>query len=76
MTSMAERIQKRIMRDKTVQEAVKNTPNDFELGSQIRELFKDEMTDDRGQLSINFNKNITEDETLLNKKEYNRTTNY
>ena len=76
MTSMAERIQKRISRDKAVQEAVKNTPNDFELGEQVRQLFKNEISDDRDQLSLNFNKNITDNETLLNKKKYNRTTNY
>ena len=76
MTSMAERIQKRISRDKSVQEAVKNTPNDYELGEQVRQLFKDDISDDRDQLSINFNKNITDNETLLNKKKYNRTTNY
>jgi len=76
MTSMAERIQKRISRDKSVQETVKNTPNDYELGEQVRQLFKDDISDDRDQLSINFNKNITDNETLLNKKKYNRTTNY
>jgi len=73
---MAERIQKRISRDKSVQETVKNTPNDYELGEQVRQLFKDDISDDRDQLSINFNKNITDNETLLNKKKYNRTTNY
>lgn len=76
MTSTAEYIRRAITRNKQVNDAIRNKPNDQELGSYVRELFRYDRSIhimDEEQLGKQNRLNFPEDdETFLTQYEYKR----